>query len=395
MRYPDTGFRLLSLFRYWNIIQYYFPYKNLIEEDWKDVLTEFIPRFIDAKDETDYTLTTLELIGRIHDTHANIYGGNLVLNNYFGQRYAAPIVKFVENKPVIAGFYNEKFGEETGLKSGDVICSINNKPVEEIISERLKYFPASNYPVKLRNIAFSLLRTNDSLIDNEIIRENKKESKILKAYTSNEINRNKNFQSADTCFKMINKDIAYINNGTLKRAYLPAIWKEVENTKGLIIDIRNYPSDFPIYELCNYLMPESTPFVKFSNGSIESPGLFTFTEPYNAGKKNENYYKGKVVILVNEVSQSSAEYHSMAYRVNPNSIIIGSTTAGADGNVSQIYLPGGISTMISGIGVYYPDGRETQRVGIVPDIVVMPTIQGVKESRDEVLEKAIEVINKK
>ena len=111
--------------------------------------------------------------------------------------------------------------------------------------------------------------------------------------------------------------------------------------------------------------------------------------------KNFGYYKGKVVIIVNEISQSSAEFHSMAYKVHPNAIVIGSTTAGADGNVSQIFLPGGISTMISGIGVYYPDGKETQRIGIVPDIEVKPTIQGIKEGRDELMEKAIEIINGK
>jgi len=31
-------------------------------------------------------------------------------------------------------------------------------------------------------------------------------------------------------------------------------------------------------------------------------------------------------------------------------------------------------------------------VGIVPDIVVKPTIKGISEGRDEVLEKAIELI---
>jgi C-terminal processing protease CtpA/Prc len=47
---------------------------------------------------------------------------------------------------------------------------------------------------------------------------------------------------------------------------------------------------------------------------------------------------------------------------------------------------------ISGIGVYYLDGRETQRIGIVPDIEVKPTIKGIREGRDELLEKAIEII---
>jgi C-terminal processing protease CtpA/Prc len=46
------------------------------------------------------------------------------------------------------------------------------------------------------------------------------------------------------------------------------------------------------------------------------------------------------------------------------------------------------------LGIYYPDGKETQRVGIVPDIEVKPTIQGVREGRDELMEKAVELINK-
>jgi C-terminal processing protease CtpA/Prc len=51
--------------------------------------------------------------------------------------------------------------------------------------------------------------------------------------------------------------------------------------------------------------------------------------------------------------------------------------------------------MISGIGIYYPDGKGTQRVGIIPDIEVKPTIKEILEGRDEMLEKAIEIINKK
>jgi C-terminal processing protease CtpA/Prc len=393
MKYPDEGFRLLSLYRYWNIIQYYFPYKNLIEEDWKNVLEEFIPKYIAAKDETEYTLAVLELIGRVHDTHANVWGGNQVLNNHFGLRYAAAEITFIEGKPVVTGFYDENFGKETGLEIGDIISVINKQPVEEILAEQLKYAPASNYPTKLRDIAPNLLRTNDSIINIEFIRNGIIESKTLKTFSYEKINVYGKYKVSDTCFKLINKDIAYINNGSLKKEYLPEIWKEIQNTKGLIIDIRNYPSDFPLYKLSCYLMPNKIPFVKFTKGSIATPGLFTFTKPLYSGKKNKNYYQGKVIILINEITQSSAEFHTMAYRVNPNSIVVGSTTAGADGNVSRFDLPGGIITMISGIGVYYPDGLETQRIGIVPDIEIKPTIQGIKEGRDELLEKAISLIN--
>ncbi|MFM7894809.1 MAG: S41 family peptidase, partial [Flavobacterium sp.] len=88
-----------------------------------------------------------------------------------------------------------------------------------------------------------------------------------------------------------------------------------------------------------------------------------------------------------------AEYTTMALRVAPNAIVLGSTTAGADGNVSGIILPGNIFTYISGIGVLTPSGSETQRIGIVPDIEIEPTINGIRAGKDEVLEKAIELIN--
>jgi hypothetical protein len=48
---------------------------------------------------------------------------------------------------------------------------------------------------------------------------------------------------------------------------------------------------------------------------------------------------------------------------------------------------------MSGLGVYYPDGRITQRVCIIPDMEVKPSIEGIKHGKDELLEKAIETIH--
>jgi C-terminal processing protease CtpA/Prc len=118
--------------------------------------------------------------------------------------------------------------------------------------------------------------------------------------------------------------------------------------------------------------------------------MFNIKEPIYAGKKNSEYFKGKVVILVNEQTQSSAEFHSMAFRRSPNAIVMGSTTAGADGNVSGLYLPGNLYTMFSGISILNPDDTETQRVGIVPDIEVKRTVEGIKAGKDELLIKALE-----
>jgi C-terminal processing protease CtpA/Prc len=82
----------------------------------------------------------------------------------------------------------------------------------------------------------------------------------------------------------------------------------------------------------------------------------------------------------------------MALEAGPKTITVGSQTAGADGNVSRIPLPCGLYAMISGIGVFYPDGTPTQRVGVHIDVVVKPTVEGIRQGKDEVLEAAIRQI---
>src|SRR5690606_34812107 len=136
-------------------------------------------------------------------------------------------------------------------------------------------------------------------------------------------------------------------------------------TKGLVIDIRNYPSEFVVFTLGGFLVHGPVEFVRFTGADLSNPGAFHFGRPLTL-QPHPSPYKGKVVILVDEVTLSQAEYTTMAFRAAPGALVIGSTTAGADGNVSQFPLPGGLRSMISGIGVFYPDNRPTQRVGILP-----------------------------
>jgi C-terminal processing protease CtpA/Prc len=48
--------------------------------------------------------------------------------------------------------------------------------------------------------------------------------------------------------------------------------------------------------------------------------------------------------------------------------------------------------MISGVGIYYPDGREVQRAGVKVDIPVNYTKEAIANGKDPILEKTIEMI---
>jgi len=71
------------------------------------------------------------------------------------------------------------------------------------------------------------------------------------------------------------------------------------------------------------------------------------------------------------------------------SSFIGSPADGANGDVTNLVLPGGIYVNFSGHDVRHSDGRQLQRIGIQPQIAVEPTPRGIREGRDEVLEAAI------
>lgn len=385
----DSGYKLLSLFRYWNMINYYFPYKNLLEEDWKDVLEEFIPKVALSGSREEYVLSILELTARIRDSHAFGMDWNGPVYNYFGQRMLPVHVRFIEDRPVVTGFHPG--APDMGLEKGDVITHIRERSCSEIVAERLKYIPGSNRAAKLRDMAPKLLRTNDSTMVLQIERKGHTFRKELPTLPWEPVYPKTPGTSA---FKLMESNIGYIDNGLLKVKDLRVLWDSLQNTRALIIDCRNYPSDFVIYELSRYLLPKAENFERSSSGNMKEPGLFTMKKPLLVGKKNPHYYKGKVLILIDETTQSQAEFHVMAYSLHPNATLLGSPSAGADGNISKIELPGNISTWFSGIGIYYPDGRETQRIGIVPDVMVRPTIQGIREGRDEVLEKALELARK-
>lgn len=384
----DDGFRLLSLFRYWNMIEYFFPYKHLMDEDWNTVLKSSLPIFAKAKEPLAYKLATLQLIGKIQDTHANIWMQDEDLSQFHGKNIAPIEVNIIEGQAVVVRFFSQ-MQEDSKIKVGDIITHVNGQATSKLIEEKITYCPASNRPTQLRDVARRLLRSNDGQIELSVSSAKVDFKENITCVPTQEIN----FWRRDIpSHKELEGDIGYIYPGSLEKGEINDIMKQFMDKKGIVVDLRCYPSDFIVFSLGGQLMPKPTEFVKFTFGNLQQPGQFTFGTNLKVGGENPNYYKGKVAILINETTQSQAEYTTMALRAAPKTQVIGSTTAAADGNVSQIILPGGIRTMISGIGVYYPDGTETQRVGIKPDVELRPSIEGIRKGKDELLEKAQEWI---
>ncbi len=399
MPYPDAGMRLLALYRYWNMVQYFFPDKHLIDDNWNKVLTEFIPEFWEAADTMAYQAACLKLIARIHDTHANIWGGGTQIGKMKGDLITPFQAKFIEGRLVVTDYYTNDEAVRNKIKIGDVIEKIDGVPLDDLIKKYLPLTPASNYETQLRDMPGSrgfLLRSNKPEAQLTIKRDGLLTDITVTRVDIEKIDLKVDFQGKEKAgYKMLKGNIGYIFPAKLKDDDIDSIETLFDDTKGLIIDMRCYPSTFMTFTYAKWLKPAASPFVKFTFCSTDYPGYFKTGDGPENGRKNKDYYKGKVVIIVNAITQSSAEYQTMALSTAPKVKVIGSTTAGADGNVSEIMLPGGIRTMFSGIGILYPDETETQRKGVKIDRVVKPTIKGIKEGKDELLDAAIGMMSGK
>jgi carboxyl-terminal processing protease len=382
----NQNLRLLAIFRYWNMVEYFFPYKYQMDQNWETTLEEMVPRFKNPKSEEDYHLAMLELVVKIDDSHGMFITKKT--NDYFGLKWIPADFKIIDNKAIITNIYNDSLAKKDDIQINDIITKVNGKPISEIIQGKEKYINASNPAIKIRNSSYAVFNGSTDKVEMEFTRNGTTKSKTVNRYLYKDF---KYEYPKKEKWKILNDNIGYVNMGDLQFKDVKSMSKELKSTKAIVFDIRNYPNG-TMYLISRFLNSERKQFYKQTMPDLTYPGRYIWGEPKECGLNQKENYKGKVILLVNEKTQSHAEFTAMALQTANNVTIIGSQTAGADGNISRFELVGGFKTIISGIGIYYPDGRETQRIGIVPNIEVKPTIDGILKGKDEVLDSAISFI---
>lgn len=395
--FPDLHIRLLALFRYWNIVEYYYAYKYESVENWDSSFVNLLPKFIHAKNIVDYHLAIKEMISSINDSHA--YFQSSGLNNYFG-RYRLPFSLQVIDSSMIVGNYLPYVPITDTIPSGSIINSINGKTFSNIYNSKKHLLSGSNFYGKL--IYNGAILFFDSTNVSEIsytLSNGKKELKTISRFHVDSLNlwyekyKKTRQELNNQSHRIIHDSIAYIDMGNLKVTEIKGIMKEIFEIKNLIIDLRRYPNG-TIKELSKYLVEKGTP-AQFLMPSINNPGKFVWSDSGVFGSNKKNIYKGKIVVLVGHLTKSQGEFSTMILQMRKDVTIVGSQTAGADGAIAKIHFPSGEESNITGYGVYYPDKTPTQRVGIKIDILVNPSLLSTSSNEDEVLNEALKIIYSK
>jgi C-terminal processing protease CtpA/Prc len=397
--YPKLEYRVLAAFRIWAVVDYFFPYKDLMGVEWNETLRQFIPRMEAAKDALDYNLTVAEMVTNVHDSHAS--SESQVLRDYIGEASLPLLVRMVEGLPVITGFSNAPAANEVGLKIGDVILKVDGEDANQRMQERLKYIPHSTPEGGMRDAALSLVRGAEDSTATLTIRDVHDQVREVKVRRKAEYLPKTRGDRIGDVMRILPGNVGYADLDRLEGAQVDEMFDKFKECAAIVFDMRGYPHETAwqiaprLTEKANVvaaMLKRRDPMApNLPNGDLfSSQGVTTFLQRLPSTDKWR--YPGRTVMLIDERTQSQAEHTGLFLESAYGTKFIGSPTAGANGNATYLSVPGGIHIRFTGLGVFHADGRQLQRVGLQPDIAVRPTLAGIRAGRDEVLDRAIEYL---
>ena len=385
----DSGLNLLTLFRLWNVIEYYAPNRSLTLHPWEEVLTSYIPRMGVETDPVRFSRLYFRLIRELNDGHAYA-----PIEMLFGQRMLPVWPLQAEGRLFVS------HSDDRALERGDEVLAIDGEPISERL-ELLREYASRSNEASLRQALryYGLCTRRDTA---EVVRRRAGACDTLRVATVPYGSVSPLYDPAQLVqppFRLLADSVGYIYAGTFTREHLAEVGQALPRTRALIIDLRTYPMNVDgalIALIGQSLRTESVVVRQALYQTLALPGLFYLQEQWlfedfgEVAARCTEPYKGRVILLVDEMTQSNPEFQAMAFQSCPQTLTIGSPTSGANGSIVWIPLPGQM-TSFSGIGALYPDGTQPQTVGVRLDVEVLPTAEGLQAGRDEVLERALEL----
>ena len=176
---------------------------------------------------------------------------------------------------------------------------------------------------------------------------------------------------------------------TLKR-----LFSDIQQAKTVIWDLRAYPNFNVTQVVGNGLFDHDFVSTISFNGMLFYPGSFVKHMGAAYGKIDDfklGLYKGRMIVLVSEQTQSLAESLAYELRQRPNTVVMGRQTAGTTGNIVWVDYPGGISVSFTGVGVTGLKASFEEGKGVKIDKKIRLTTRNLIKYPDYVLHQAYEL----
>jgi len=370
--------RLADVALFWNVPQHFHPYLGLAG-DWNLALRTALRRAATDPDPETFRATLERMVGVLHDGQGWVGGHD--------DRYVLPLAwTFVGDSLVVRAVAENR--EDPAV--GDIVVTIDGEPTGDVaarIRERVSAATsvASDYLVA-RKMCFS---PTPSTIDIEVVGH-----RWMKRHA------NVDFGDPRRLASMKPPEIpaepapgvAYVDLASLADSDVPAELQRLASAKAIVFDVRVLPTG-AAFALLPHLSDKPLKMPRLGVPVIYDPDRenIVFDEKITTVAPEAPFLSARKVFVTGPGGLSPGETFMGTIEQGHVGDIVGAPTGGTNGAVARVDLPGGYSVRFTGTRVQKPDGTRNQTVGVKPTIPVHRTVAGIREGRDEVLDKAIEV----
>lgn len=405
----DASKKAYVLSRFCTEVKYNFVLYDKLTFNWDSLCMAKMPTLTNTPTDDEFLKGMQELCGMLQDGHTYIFPMNNPKDRANWIRPFPMKTKRIGDRVFVTTVYDSNL-QKQGVYPGCEILDIDNEKVLDYGNKHIRPYLASSTPQwsEYRPFAeFELTKDKGSKVSKILFRSsNGKEFTI-------ESNRNRSWDlqvnTPTMDFKTLENNIGLLTissfqDSDFNRKYFDELYKEVLKTDALIIDIRgngggnSSHADYLISHFSNRPIPMGSwksPMYIAAHGSWRYPQEWYMQtpKPISPVRKKEIYQK-PVVLLVDATTFSSAENFCVTFKSSKRGKIIGTPTGGSTGNPIMIDLGFGVGCCICTKYEWDADGNEFIRVGIQPDIFVEEDVDAFLKNRDNVIEKAIEVLTK-
>lgn len=396
--FPAEPMRMLAVARIYNVIRYFSPYVDLMHDDWDAAALQGIADEAAATGSRSYLLALMKLYAHLHDSHGCCIVGAAVTAEFgAGVPFES---RFLHGRAVVTHL---AIGDTrpSGLQPGDVVDAVDGVPTRQAMTAIERYICASTPQAA----DYAALRP----FSQPSVFSGKKGTPIVVYFHDGHGKRNIVTFHRDVFafpadrsgskYFVLPGNVGYVDLDRLDTSEVDGMFDALENTRAIVFDNRGYPrgAAWPIApRLTNAAGVRAA---LFATPLVASPLDVQLSDARMLPVRREFYqllpattgrrYLKPTVMLIDERSISQSEHSALFFRAAAHTRFVGSPTNGADGDVTSMIVPGGITLSFSGEGVRYPDGKQLQRVGIVPDVRVVPNATDIAAGNDVVLQAGL------
>jgi C-terminal processing protease CtpA/Prc len=380
----DRFVRLADIVIAWNVFRHFYPYFDVTKTDWTAELPEALAEASEAPDKEHFQRALQKMVAKLHDGHGNVFGGKK-------RNLVAPFqCRLIEGQIAVTATADQYKGN---IRRGDIITSINGIDALRLLDSTRTYVSSATRQWSDFKILSNLFETLDTDMFVITVKRAGNKTETITEKPSRRIGMINDKKTKPV--EELKPGIMYVDLDRVTKQLFDSVTPDLAKAKAIIFDMRGYPRGIlreSIAHCIDTAVGSAFWCVPQQFYPDQSDTMWDITS-WSVEPAAPRFTKNIIHITDGRAISAAETYMGIieAYHIGD---IVGSPTAGTNGNINPFPLPGGYSISWTGMRVLKHDGSRHHGVGISPTINIEPTIKGIRDGKDEVLEKAIETAEK-